>query len=237
MNRRFYNKILKRVLTTGGDSTPPAPSYILEENFEEIDSGGALGSSTDGYDSPYVTAEYLGTGGTALVSPNSTAYSLQGSKHLLVQTNTTDATAYAEFTLPSNLNSYWIYMKIRGRNLGGNINRDYIKFFNTAGTQIGSIGATSGGTTLNLGGVTGQPPTFAPAETICHFWIKYSGGIAGLYYSTDGIRPTAGNQIVEFSTTPANGFGRIQIGWYNRGDSYMAIDRLLVSETEIGNNP
>ena len=211
-----------------------APStYILEERFEESDSGGALGSSTDGYDSSLVSSEVTTTGSTIDPDESTTAV-LSGSQSLEIDSASGDN--YVEFDLGADYDELWFHVEINRRTSSVN-NRTLIKFFDQAGTASDTLSG-NGSNKATVGGASATGAfSYANNSAVDHFWLHWVRNSTSTFYwgQNTSTRPTSGGDVVSF--TAANvAIGKFQIGIFNRSGNYR-YDDILVSTSEIGDDP
>ena len=211
-----------------------ASNVILEERFEESDSGGALGSSTDGYDSSLVSSEVTTTG--SVIDPDeSTTRVLSGSKSLEIDSASGDN--YVEFDLGSDYDELWFHVEIN-RGTSTVSNRTVLKFFDQAGTASdflkgnGSNKPTMGGASTTTDGFT-----YNDFTAVDHFWMHWVKNSSSTFYwgKNSATRPTSGDNVVSFTAANVS-IGKFQIGIFNRSGNHR-YDDIIVSTSEIGDDP
>ena len=210
-----------------------SPTYILEERFEESDSGGALGSSTDGYDSSLVSSEVTTTGSTIDPDESTTAV-LSGSQSLEIDSASGDN--YVEFDLGADYDELWFHVEIN-RIYSTTSNRSIIKFFNQSGTIAADLGGNSSSKPTVLGASATTSFTYANTSAVDHFWLHWVRNSTSTFYfgANTSTRPTSGGDVVSFTAADV-AIGKFQIGIFNRSGNYR-YDDIIVSTSEIGDNP
>ena len=208
-------------------------TYILEERFEESDSGGALGSSTDGYDSSLVSSEVTTTGSTIDPDESTTAV-LSGSQSLEIDSASGDN--YVEFDLGADYDELWFHVEIN-RIYSTTSNRSIIKFFNQSGTIAADLGGNSSSKPTVLGASATTSFTYANTSAVDHFWLHWVRNSTSTFYfgANTSTRPTSGGDVVSFTAADV-AIGKFQIGIFNRSGNYR-YDDILVSTSEIGDDP
>ena len=212
------------------DKWSTIPTYILEERFEESDSGGALGSATDGYDSSLINAVVSGTG---TIDPDSTtAYS--GTYSCSIQAVSGESN-YIEYDLGQEYTTLGFHMVFRrGVSFAS---RNCVVFKDSSFNTVGKInGGSSNVIQFNGSGFTTNG--LSSSSTFYHIWVDHvSGSEATVCFSTDSTKPTSGNEHATTATPAGTGGIRyIRIGIENKsGTSY--VDEVFASSSSIGSNP
>ena len=206
---------------------------ILEERFEESDSGGALGSSTDGYDSSLVSAEVT-TAGSTIDPDESTTSVLSGSKSLEIDSASGDN--YVEFDLGSDYNELWFHVEIN-RRVSGVANRIILKFFNQSGTLAADLRGNVNSRPTVLAASAASSFTYANNSAVDHFWLHWVRNSTSTFYfgANTSTRPTSGGDVVSFTAADV-AIGKFQIGAFNLSGNYR-YDDIIVSTLEIGDDP
>ena len=206
---------------------------ILEERFEESDSGGALGSSTDGYDSSLVSAEVT-TAGSTIDPDESTTSVLSGSKSLEIDSASGDN--YVEFDLGSDYNELWFHVEIN-RRVSGVANRIILKFFNQSGTLAADLRGNVNSRPTVLAASATSSFTYANNSAVDHFWLHWVRNSTSTFYfaQNSSTRPTSGGDVVSFTAADV-AIGKFQIGIFNQSGNYR-YDDIIVSTLEIGDDP
>ena len=221
-NGRSYSDI------SGGGS-----SIILEERFEESDSGGALGSSTDGYDSSLVSSEVTTTGSTIDPDESTTAV-LSGSQSLEIDSASGDN--YVEFDLGSDYDELWFHVEVNRRTSSVN-NRIILKFFNQSGTLAADLKGNASSQPTLLANSAASAFTYANNSAVDHFWLHWVRNSTSTFYfaQNSSTRPTSGGDVVSFTAADV-AIGKFQIGIFARSGNYR-YDDIIVSTSEIGDDP
>ncbi len=194
----------------------------LQENFEETATGGALGSDSDGYDSPLITAVALGTGG--VISPyDTTATVIKGSQQLMVNGGTGDC--YIQFNLAGLIDECWLGLQYKGSFA---TSRHFLEAENDLGVSAFYLGY-NGSSRVILGAspavsVTNVPT--APGRIRVHF---VRNGPTTLYVND----ANGGNEQSISSTGTDRSIGIIKIGGFNDGGTRY-FDNILVQSAPIG---
>ena len=212
---------------------PPSSSIILEERFEESDSGGALGSSTDGYDSSLVSSEVTTTGST--IDPDeSTTSVLSGSQSLEIDSASGDN--YVEFDLGSDYDELWFHVEVN-RIYSGVSNRSILKFFNQSGTLAADLKGSVNSKPTMLSASAASSFTYANPSAVDHFWLHWVRNSTSTFYfaQNSSTRPTSGGDVVSFTAADV-AIGKFQIGSFNLSGNYR-YDDIIVSTSEIGDDP
>jgi hypothetical protein len=198
-------------------------AYLLEENFEGT-----------GYENTWTET------GTPDEDYSTTGLSMQGSQ--CVRFNATET--YITHTLPSAYSPIEVYFQLRFAAWPSPA-RNILTLQNASGTnQLVIYKGTADSITL-------RTPTLAPQTTLYglalnttyHVWIRYEKGTGGnakmwLALSTDGIRPTSGSLYAYRDTgTATKDISKIAIGMLLSATVDMFVDRILVSQDPIGDNP
>ncbi|MEL0119442.1 MAG: hypothetical protein VXB01_10935 [Opitutae bacterium] len=210
-----------------------SPTYILEERFEESDSGGALGSSTDGYDSSLVSSEVTTTGST--IDPDeSTTSVLSGSQSLEIDSASGDN--YVEFDLGADYDELWFHVEAN-RLYSTTSNRSIIKFFNQSGTIAADLRGNSSNKPTVIGASATTSFTYANTSAVDHFWLHWVRNSTSTFYfgANTSTRPTSGGDVVSFTAADV-AIGKFQIGIFGRSGNYR-YDDIIVSTSAIGDDP
>lgn len=205
------------------------PTFLLEENFEETDTGGGLGSSTDGYDSALVSIEIQSAGGT--VDPDYTTTPMQGSQ-MLALTSITGEDNYVEWDLGSEYSTLGIYLRYDGDT---STNRRLLRAYDSVGVTVFTVDLMSAARLRMSDGSTAINHTSGIMST-AHVWIDWvSGSSMSIGASSDGTKPTSGNYYA--SGTPTTGsIQKIRLLCENLTGTKL-FDRLLVDDVAIGDSP
>lgn len=211
-------------------------SYLINDGFEEDDSAGADGSSTDGYDSPLASIDVV-TGSGATINPDATGMVGGAGSESLRIINATTGNVQKRFVLESDVTSLWVKLKLR-MSAVTSINRPLITLTNSAGNL--SYGAGIAGSVM-LGRVTNvstYDSTHAWANGATYtVWIKFNAlGACGLYATQGTTRPTdqtVATDIVIESTGTNIAVRHIVIGPAMSTVATYEIESLQVATTEI----
>jgi hypothetical protein len=121
------------------DMPEPTGTVLVSDGFEEADSGGALGSATDGYDSDAVSDE-LAPAGT--IDPDSTAWAdVLDTEHLAV-TGTAATDTGVVYDLGQEYNK--VILEYRWGHSGVAPSNEWIELRNASDTVVTAIGWDSG---------------------------------------------------------------------------------------------
>ncbi|MDX2187810.1 MAG: hypothetical protein SFV32_12815 [Opitutaceae bacterium] len=228
---------------TGGAVTNGSgvSNLTLNENFGETNSGGALGSSTDGYDSPLIFA--VTKTGSATVDPDATDMTGGKGAQQLKIVNQADGYGEPVWQLAANQSSHWFHFRFRAGTVSS-WNKDFFALQDAAGTQRFGVGVSNSGSLLrinNNGSITTSGFALS-ANTTYYVWVKFNqNGACGVYLSTTSTRPTvntdASNQVIE--VTGYNGtIRRVKVGMDRLVAGFTTwYSNLQASANEIGNNP
>lgn len=204
--------------------------YIIMQNFEGT-----------GYDHCETWTSYTGTG---LIDPDYTGVVLEGSQScLLAQTNNWMSVYPSVFTV---IDEVWSYFLLRPLTNDTSAVRVIASFgpsdLPTASIQTTTTShfrvAVKGGTSVDT------VATFSTGTTY-HIWLHYKRGTgasddeADIGFSTDGTRPTTGNNYA--TTGNGNSDAQVQefnIGRFNTAATLtMVFDKVRVKSSQIGDNP
>jgi hypothetical protein len=201
-------------------------SYLVDQDFE-----GA------GYDNSETWTE----GGTGTLDEDYTGTVLDGAQSFRQATVTQNGTVYVSFAAQDEV---WVYFLLRPVSVPGNTT---IVTVQSGATEVANI------IQLNSGLLRFQIPS--PLTTVTtvgalsvgttyHVWANYSkntaGGKLSIGFSTDGTRPTSGNNYA--ATT---GHARTaQISRFYIGDPVSGnvtreniFDKIRIDDAQIGDNP
>lgn len=196
---------------------------ILTENFE---------TPTTGYENVWTPS---GTVNPVFASP-----ALEGTQSLQLNGTSAEAHILKSFSAAS---SVYLYFKFRVPNLPSDNTAFMIladAFFNNYLVRI--FLQSSGNIFIICGGSVGGPSVGAlSANTTYHFWLTYIKGtganaIANVGFSTDGVRPTSGNNYVSVTDgSPTTDFVYLQPTAGNVGGTWTPIfDSVCLNTTQIG---
>lgn len=186
-----------RVSFTNSFVVPPA--VVFNDGFEETDSGGALGSSTDGYDSTLISAE------TDTPQPDVTDRNIGDTGSQSLKLDATSATQVSRWTIPSTTELYAKF-KFQVDALPTTSTEFYLwSARDGSGNVQGAVALqTSGALRIYNGTTTTTTIATAAADTSYYVWVHWkSDGTAELGFSASDSRPTSGNSFQ--SVTGGNG--------------------------------
>lgn len=197
-------------------------SYIFTEGFEEVNTGGGLGSATDGFDSTNIFQN------AGAANPDYTAVVIDGAQSL--QTTNTQP---VRFVLDTTYNELWVMFHfislsnfstaLAAFTTSGNVVQGQVTF---QGTGTGVMRAYNGGSTFTA---TVSSMTTNTAYYVWYHWK--SDGTADGAFSTTTTRPTSGNAFASVSAgTGTSGCIRLLIGPGSAGPSII-YDTIKVSAT------
>lgn len=217
--------------------SPPAAAgatYLVEEGFEEVDGGGALGGATDGYDSALVAAETGTPNNDYATSPAP----LLGSYSAYLDSTSGDK--QIRWVLGSSQTTIHAYFQFNDATLPSDANQPIFSISDSGGSdQCQLYSRTAGTLQIFNGGSSGTTVGTLSASTTTHVWVTWStDGSASVGFSTDGTKPTSGNNYASV----AGGSGtaasvRIQLRSVSGTGLQIVYDRLLVDDAAIGSNP
>jgi hypothetical protein len=201
-------------------------SYDFEENFENT-----------GYENSWTEA---GTG-TIDEDYSTSGLGLEGSQCLRLA-----ASAQAPRATSANwtaLPDMWFYLLLRPLTLPSATMM--LLTLQASTTECLRIRLDPAGTLkVRAGGGTENTTVAAlPAGTTHHIWCRYTKGTGSnafglVAFSTDGIRPTSGNQYRDTTNgTATSDCTNVRFGVTSSGTFDLAIDKIRVSSSTIGNNP
>jgi len=213
----------------GNGSTPEAPTYLINQNFEGT-----------GYDNSETWTTSVGT-----PEPDYTGVVLLGSQSLRSTVNGEAERARADFTGADTLYGYLLF-----RREGINPVGDRLFFeltINGSTTRALTLSVTSTGQ-LKVGDLsgshTGTTVSTMSTGTTYHIWWSYTKGTGSnaagtCAFSTDGTKPTSGNNFEDFTTgTSTVQGGRVWLGYTSTNSNADFIyDKVLIDDVDIGSNP
>lgn len=204
---------------------PGGATYLLEENF-----------NATGYD--LVWTESLGT-------PNedyaTSPAPLEGAQSILLDnTSTTQRANSPTFAEQSTVHGYFL---LNVTSLPDSGNSDTYSFKSNT-TTICTVQLNASGAMRIVCGAVNSSATVATVTegTTYHVWPSYTAGTganaaASLGFSTDGTKPTSGNNFTSMSNgTSTQGADSIRLSTSSVG-TIVIIDKVRVDDEEIGDNP
>jgi hypothetical protein len=211
----FHNATLYN-WSTEATVTPPAPSLLLEANFEET--GTPTGWTASGiYD--FDNTEQVGQGSQAVKA-----------SAVLVD-STIISTAFTAGTT-----RYFYFMFYAGNLPPGNETIFGIRD-GTTSRQI--VYLAYNGKLLISNGASGGTADGIVAGAWYHVWVTYAAsGTCSVEFSADGTRMGSGNNFVSITGTASSAVDhcRVQASYVTSTPSTNWFDRVLVSTAQIGNN-
>lgn len=148
-----------------------------------------------------------------------------------------------DFSVPfADQNEVWGFTLYNSVTIAGGSSR--FKFRDSAGTILATFIIQSDGTLAAIaegGGLSATVSTLS-INTTYYLWFHYKKGtgsdaICDVSFSTNGIRPTSGNSF----TSSTNGTGTVAAGQfyfiYNNNNTAEFVDRVIVNNSQIPDNP
>ena len=226
-NVSFISSILKYKVSSGGGGggSGGLTSTLLNETFE------GTGYSTT---SPAWT-ESLG-GGT--VNEDYTTTVLDGSQSLRILT-ASDASSFLYNTFTAG-SERWFYFMIRPVSTPNSGDAKMLEIWNSSQSRIADVLLTSGGALKVRHGANSSSATVGTMSdgTTYHVYIRYvagsgANGVASVCFSTDGSRPTSGNNFTSLSTgTGTANANWLAIGWVD----FTGIMELIYDKIQVGDS-
>lgn len=205
----------------------PAPTYLINQNFEGT-----------GYDNSETWTE---SSGSSTIDEDYTATVLYGSQSLNV-VGTVGADAYAKspaFTAQSEVWFYWLFRPVVSANANRIIYRGMLAGVNKFNVRLKLT--TKALELYDLTGGSAVTVATISTGTTYHIWGHYKAdpdGILEIAFSTDGVKPTSGNNYASSTAgTLADNVDNVQVGNFSAATDDFIIDRVLVDDVEIGDNP
>ena len=201
--------VVKKKVAGGG------PTYIINQDFNGIGYGN--GESW--------------TESSTSVNEDYTTVILEGTHSLNIP-----FTIYTQISISnaSSLDVYWV-----GRLDTGDI-KTVVGLRDSGGGLIcGAIVNASGNMACFTNGATGTYTSNSiPDNTgTTHFWLHWEdSGTCSIAFSSDGVRPTSGTANYQTKTTTTGTLALLRLG-HSGGAVPMVLDRVLMSEGTIGDNP
>lgn len=204
-------------------SVPPA-TYLTKQGFEGT-----------GYDNSETWSE------TGDPDEDYTGVVLDGSQSFRVNVSGASAYAHHQFAATADVWGYFMFRAVSTINATKSIaiivGDD---FGGSASVNLNSTGTLS----VTHGGVTsGNTVSTMTAGTTYHVWFRYtkgtgSDGFAEVSFSTDGTKPTSGNNYTSLSNgdDTANAF-RYRIGIVPTSTLDYIWDKVRLDDVVIGSNP
>ena len=201
-------------------------SYLFQENFE-----------VTGYENTWTE------GGTGTVDEDysTSGLGLEGSKCLRLEAAAQSPRATSDnWSAQSDL---WFYVLVRPVSLPAATMM--LLTLQATTTECVRIRLDPAGTLkVRAGGGTENTTVAATsAGTTYHIWVHYTKGtgsnaFGSVAFSTDGVKPTSGNQYRETTNgTAASDCNNVRFGVTSSGTFDLLYDKVRVSASEIGDNP
>ena len=224
-----YTRIIAAKRANAGGGGGPV-THLVEDGYEEQDTGGALGSGTDGYDSTLVSAENEGTG--TIDPDDTTATILSGSRQLKV-VGVSSEHNYVEYDLGQEYTELWVRVKWKHSGFGSN--RDWISFLNGSSVEIETVG-WGGDFVMEFRNATGdwQPadPSVVGNYASNYQWYHYvSGGTCEVAVTSGTTMPSSGDNYASGTLTVSGGIRYLRFG-PDGEDGTIFMDDLIISENE-----
>ena len=226
----------RRRLMMARNVAAASPTYLIEEGFEEVDTGGALGSGTDGYDSALAAAET----GTPNNDYATAPAPLVGSRSLYLDSSAAVAQA-VRWDLAAAQSELWMYFKFSDASLPMNSSQPICEMVSSGGVTQGGVYLRTASNFKVVNGTILSTETTGTvsASTTYHLWVHWKNdGTGDVGFSTDGVRPTSGNNYQ--TVTGGDGTSTVTRIYLRASDAAlqtMIVDRFLVSTSVIGDNP
>lgn len=209
-------------------SGPPPVTYIFTEGFEESNTGGGIGSSTDGFDATNIISNVNGA------NPDYTGNILDGTQSLLSTNNEP-----VRFTLTNSVTASYTELWAMCHLISMTNNGGAMINFTTDGNVVQGdctmqilLAGTAGPMRIYNGSTFAATVSNVSTNTPYYIWMHWkSDGTGDVAFSTTTTRPTGGNNYASVSggngTTACT---RISIGTTSSG--WAAIyDNVKVSAT------
>ncbi len=208
------------------NNTPAVNLQLIQERFEETDTGGALGSPTDGYDSDTGDLGVVSTE-TGTVDPDATDRNIGDTGNQSFKTDATAATATSRFVFASQTR---LMLKFKFQidalpSVGTAFN--IMSLRDGSGNVMGQIAIQTDGAVRVYNGSTQQTTvSTVVADTTYYGWQGWtSSGTAEFSFSITDSRPTSGNSYASVTggsgTTavtrvqPGAEFGNLLVVWFD----------------------
>jgi hypothetical protein len=215
----FPGPIMRVIAAAGGGP----PTYLREQGFE-----GA------GYDNGETWTE-----SGATINEDYTGVVLDGSQTLRIAWASTAPNTKTSFT---SVDEVWVYFLLRPITIE-NANR-IIASITGSGTRVLELKVVASTAALRVQwGSTATTVGTLSAATTYHVWVHYKKGtgansIIDVGFSTDGTRPTSGNNFAQSTSNSST----IQVNELilGEGTSYIQeylYDKVRVDDVQIGDNP
>jgi hypothetical protein len=220
----FPGPIMRTIAGAGGGGSG-CPTCLVSQDFE-----GA------GYDNGETWTE----SGTATIDEDYTGVVLAGSQSLRIVYVSNLGAASTSFSANDDI---WIYCLIRPIAIHS-ATRNLIEVLNNT-TTLGLARITSGGAIVASATATATTVATMSTGTTYHLWVHYVKGsgansVLSVAFSTDGVRPTSGDNFAGVATGPAV----LQADKIALGSVASTVtaaeyiyDKVRVDDAQIGDNP
>lgn len=214
----------------GSPHNPPASPLFGPETFQTPGTG-------------YVLAGWSEfPGGAGIIDPAYTAVVLDGTQCLRIVTSS-GAACWIQRSV-SAIGNIFLYGMLRIVSTAGD--KSFVEVQSNTSAVLGRVRLQAGDFEVSAGATAVLLASSPSVNTLYHWWFEYNkdngaNRIANFGFSTDGIRPTSGNNYAQASTVvsatdvqivafgvPGTDFG---------SDVEYLFDYLLADDAQIGNNP
>jgi hypothetical protein len=224
-----------------------AQSLVINRFISSVDGGGGGGGATylinqgfegTGYDNSETWTEAAGTPNeddTTSPSP------IVGSQSLRLDgTSVTQRTDSPSYTATADV---WVYLRLNPATLPSSGNNDFLAIRNGTTQLLSAQINASGVLRVNVGANSSPTVSTMSAGTSYHVWIHYVAGtganaVGSVAFSTDGVKPTAGNAFTSMNTgTSTLSANNVRLTAVAANGGVFVMDRVLVDDASIGDNP
>lgn len=208
------------------------PIYEVNEGFEETNSGGGLGSSTDGYDSASVHDQ----GPSTDPDFSTSGLSMVGSQCL----KCTGANSGTNWRPAPEAGYFKLYVYFKFRISAVPAQNTQISDMERSGVVQSSLTVlTTGQLRFLHGTVSADTVSSVSANTTYDFWITWNtDGTGSAGFTTDGTAPTGNNLASVTGGTGTTPVYDISLGIVGAGAVETCyFDRFLISQSPIPNSP
>lgn len=200
---------------------PDPSSPLIAEAFEAT-----------GYDNSGWTAQ--DDAGVAVIDPDYTATVLHGTQSLRIKTSVAgNGRVFKDFTAGNERWAYFLFRPVSVTDAW-----KIFSFWNSGSEEICNIYLLSTNVLrVTHGTITADTVGTMSDGTTYHVWVHYnnSGDISDVGFSTDGIRPTSGNNFAQVTTGDAitNATTVVLGGGASNFSEEGLFDRLFVDDVQI----
>lgn len=210
------------VLLFGRQNSCDVSPYLIKQDFEGV-----------GYDHCEVWSE------NGTVDPNYTGVVLQGLQSLRLTETVGVGAGEVQTALFATNTEVWIYCLMRPVTLQIGGFKSVLGLRDTAGVLRWEMTVNASGTVrLGSSGVATTVGAMS-AGTTYHVWLHYQATVGfDVGFSTDGTRPTSGNNFVQLTDIQGGNACRLEVG-RNSGvfTCDYVFDKVRVDDAQIGDNP